>query len=229
MAVSVLNAWQGQTAGDPSGSLTISAGTNRMLFIQYFAEKGNPSPSFTSITVGGQAPTGSSVLTEVHGGANQISWAWYWDEAAIAAMSGTTAVLTQSNAANTEDWDYVVLQDVAGGASFDTYASDSSTDTATVSLENTTDDWKIVTVNRTSPNRDVTSWDNVTQEWQFNTDYTVGIADALGDGTADTVVTGDGIGDDWIVQCLVAVNVGAVTYVPRGLAQRNIRHTGRYH
>ena len=201
MAVSVLNAWSGQTAGSPdSASLTISAGSNRCLVLVYFSEVS--SFTYTSITVGGVAPTGTSI-DENSSSTDNKTWSWYWDEAAIASMSGSTVALTKTGTPSKHDYDYAVFQGAAGGAEFGTTVESGSTDTIapTTASASTSSDWIVVTNNRSSANRDIQSYDSLTQEWQFNTDYTISIADGAGGDDTETM-TGDGIADDWLAQIL---------------------------
>jgi len=201
MSVSVLNDWAGQTAGKPTGSLTISAGSGRVLWVVYFAELSG-THTFTSITVGGQSPTTSKV-EESADHADTFIWSWFWDEAAIAAMSGTTLTLTESGTPSKHDWDYIVFQGALDGAEYATSVDIASADTAdiTTTSASTSDDFLAVAFNRTAASRDVTDYDTLTQGWQFNTDYSIGVADGAG-GDDTTTLTGDGISDDWFVQLL---------------------------
>lgn len=201
MAVAVLDAWSGQTAGDPNSAvLGISSASDRVLVVVYFAEKSAPH-GFTSITVGGVAPTGSRVETSSVSSITHI-WTWYWDEAAIASMSGTTVAFSKTGTQIHHDWDYAVFSDVTGGAEYATSVDETATNSSISATSTTTaDDWLIVFVNRESANRDVTDFDNLTEEWQFNTQYTCAVADGAG-GDDDVALTGDGISGDWFVQLL---------------------------
>jgi len=201
MAVTILDAWSGQTAGSPNAaSLTISSGSDRVLVLSYFAEVGTH--ALTSITVGTVAPTGSLVETSPDV-SNQKIWTWYWDEAAIASMTGSTVALSKTGSASKHDYDYAVYQDVTGGAEFGTSVSSSSATSITVSTTSTStsDDMIAVFANRSSANRDITAWDNLTEEWIFRTDYCIGIADGVG-GDDDVLLTGDVTAGDIFVQLI---------------------------
>lgn len=105
--------WAGNVDADPSGSLTIPAGSNRLLMVvvqQQFNEDffGDVNPS---LTVGGQSPT----YTYDHAMDPKEDvrlTLWVWDEAAIATMSGTTAAYSDSQNVQTRLWSYAVRGDV---------------------------------------------------------------------------------------------------------------------
>lgn len=200
MAVAVLNDWSGQTAGAPSGDPTISAGSDRGLWIVYFAEVGVA--TFTSITVGGVSPTVSLIETSPDV-SNQKIWSWYWDEAAIASMSGTTISFSKTGSATKHDWDYVVFSGATGGAEYGTSVSESSSADTSISTTSasTSSEFIAIAANRSSPNRNITAYDNLTEGWQFNTDYTIAVADGAG-GDDAVALTGDGTAGDWFVQLL---------------------------
>lgn len=201
MAVAVLDPWSGQTAGSPSGSsLTISAGSGRMLWLVYMSEVG--AFTYTSLTCGGVAPTGELIDTNLDV-PNQKVWSWYWDEAAIASFSGSAILLVKTGTPTKHDWDYQTWSGATGGAEFGTTVSELSA--ANTSISTTTpssvNDAIAVAVNRSSPNRNITDFDNLTQAWQFNTDYTLAIAGGPG-GDDDVAITGDGTAGDWMTQLL---------------------------
>lgn len=201
MAVSILNAWGGQTAGSPNGaSLTISAGSDRLLVLSYMSEVG--AFTYTSITVGGVAPTGTRISVNSTT-TNQKIWTWFWDEAAIASMSGTTVTLTKTGSPSKHDYDYAVYQGAAGGAEFGTDVESGSTTSLTpvTTSASVADDFIAVFNNRSSPNRDITGYDNLTEEWIFRTDYCISIADGAG-GDDSVAMTGDATAGDWIAQIL---------------------------
>jgi len=201
MAVAILDDWSGQTAGQPNGSLTISAGSDRLLWVVFFCETGAVH-TYTSMTVGTVAPTGS-LIEESVASPNTFIWSWFWDEAAIASMTGTTVALTKGGTPTTVDWDYVVFSGASGGAEYGTSLDEASTSNTSISTTSVSsvNDFIAVAINRESANRDVTAYDNLTEGWQFNTDYTIAVADGAG-GDDDVALTGDGISGDWLVQLL---------------------------
>ena len=207
MAVSALNNWSGRQDGDPDGaSLTISAGSNRTLIMVYTAETGTH--SFTSITVGGASATGQKIsVSSIE--SNTHIWSWYWDETAIAAMSASATVdLTKTGTPTHHDWDYAVFQ----GVDSVTYATDTDVAASNTSISATSatsvNDWLVVAINRESANRDVTAYDNLTQEWQLNDQYTTALADGAG-GDDDVALTGDGFSGSWLVQLMHLKAAGA--------------------
>jgi len=202
VAVSILEAWHGQTAGDPEAAvLTIPGGSDRGLVLVYFAETA-ATFTFTSITVGGQSPTLTRISVSTATTDNYI-WSWFWDETAIAAMSGTTVVLVKTGTPTKHDWDYAVYQDAPNGAEYATFTENASTDTLTptTTSASTADDFLAVYNNRSSNNRDITDHDNLTQEWQFNTDYTISVADGVG-GDDSVGMTGDGVDGNWMADLI---------------------------
>ena len=102
MAVAVNNAWQTITAGtsgssgEPSGTVTISAGSDRMLvFGQIINQSGQL--TISTLTVGGQAASYTRDYF-VDNGTNDLQLQMHiWNEAAIAAMSGTTISYTDDD------------------------------------------------------------------------------------------------------------------------------------
>jgi hypothetical protein len=201
MSVSVLDDWTGLTVGAPTGSASISAGPRRLLWLVYAAETGG-THTFTSITVGGVSPTGS-LLEESTASPDNFIWSWYWDEAAIAAMSGTTITLTKGGTPVTHVWDYIVFQGAGGAPEYATSVEEvSSNDTAiTAASETDIGDFIAVAINRSASARDVTDYDTLTEGDQYNTDFTVAVADGKG-GDDTTDLTGDGFAGDWLVQLL---------------------------
>jgi hypothetical protein len=210
MAVAVLDDWSGQTAGSPTGSLTISAGSDRLLWVVYFAETGG-THTYTSITVGTVAPTGT-LVEESTASPNTFIWSWYWDEAAIASMTGTTASITKGGTPTVHDWDYIVFSGASDGAEYATsvdVATQANTSISTTSVSSV-NDFIAVAINRESENRDITAYDNLTEGWQFNTDYSIAVADGVG-GDDDVALTGDGFNGDWFVQLLHIKAAAAAT------------------
>jgi len=201
MAVAVLNDWAGANrAGSPNGSLTISAGSDRLLWIVNMVETGTTN-SFTSITVGTVAPTGS-LVEESTNVPNSFLWSWYWDEAAIASMTGTTVAFSKSGTPGTVDWDYIVFSGASGGAEYATSTDETAVNSSiTLTGTSTADDMIAVAINRNASARDVQGYDTLTEGWQYNVDYTIAVAD--GAGGDDTIsLTGDGFSGAWLVQAL---------------------------
>lgn len=200
MAVAILDGWSGQTAGAPTGTLTVSSGSDRLLVVTYMAEVGTA--SFTSFTIGGEAPTGSLVETSPDI-TNQKIWTWYWDEAAITAMSDFTVSFSKTGDASKHDWDYAVFSGATGGAEFGTSVSETSANSTSINTTSASsaDDYIVVIINRSSPNRDVTAYDNLSEEWIFRTDYCIAVADGVG-GDDTVALTGDATAGDWFVQLL---------------------------
>lgn len=208
MAVSILNDWTGFTNGDPDGaSLTIGSSADRVLEVVYLAERA-AGLTYTSITVGGQSPTGEKIAesSTTSVSAEQFLWAWYWDETAIAAMSASATVVfnkTGSPVSSAEAWDYIVFAGVTGGAEFGDVVEDTAPNTVvSTPSESGVNDWITVAINRSSPNRDVTAYDNLTEGWQYNGNFTAAVADGQG-GDDAVALTGDGLSGDWQVVLLL--------------------------
>lgn len=79
--------------------------------------------------------------------------------------------------------------------------TNASTDSLALSSTSTSSDFDLVQIGRASGNRDITSWDTLTEGFQYNTGFTGGAAGGVGDATI--TITGDGIADDMTYNHLV--------------------------
>ena len=206
MAVAILNDWAGLKVGSaPNGPITIDSGSDRLTFCTYIVETGG-THTYTSITLGGEAPTGT-LVEESSASPDQFIWSWFWNETAVAAAIATSAspsfVLTKSGTPSSEVWDYITFSGASDGATFATSGESASANTLEVTTTSATsvNDWLIVAINRSSANRDMTDYDTLTEGWQHNTGYTAAVADGSG-GDDATQVTGDGIAGDIFMQLL---------------------------
>ena len=211
MAVTILTDWAGLKSGSPTGSATFGSSSDRVLFMVYMAERA-ASLTYTSITIGGEAPDGEviaeSSTTSVS--AEQYIWAWYWEEATLAAMTSTGISLSKSATPANHVWDYITFAGAGGGAEFNANTVEASATNTSITSDNATsvNDFLVVMANRSADARNITAWDNLTEGWQHNTNFTAGVAD--GSGGDDTVsITGDGFSGDWMVALLRLISAGA--------------------
>ena len=214
MAVAVLDDWIGQTAGSPGGSLTISAGTagGRVLWIVYFQEGGTK--VYTSMTVGTVAATGELIEESPDTSGTHI-WSWFWDEAAIASMTGTTVSFSFTGTATKHDFDYIVFEGALDGAEYATSTSSSGANNSSITNDataSTADDFFAIAINRSASARTVDAYENLTEGWQYNVDYTLAVADGAGGDDTETL-TGDGFSGDWFTQ-MIHMKAGAASNPP---------------
>ena len=93
MAVSLVGSWSSAVDGaDPSGTVTVGSGTNRVLI--YVVGAVITGYSISSMTVGGVSADWKLSYIETSGSAfglnDQRLWAYVWGEDTLAAMSSTT-------------------------------------------------------------------------------------------------------------------------------------------
>lgn len=211
MAAIILDAWSTPIfSADPTGSLTISAGSNRCLIVAQQAERN--SYSVSTFTVGGQSYTYQYEVIETSTAPDLIGRFFIWNEAAIAAMSGSAISYTDTVAVPGKfAWSYAVLQNVLqtslGADQFDT-AFNASTDALDVTTTSTANDYVVVSSTRLAASRDITNWDTLTEVYDStdsNSFYRASLgAGAGGDNT--TTVTGDGTADEMLLISFVALD-----------------------
>ncbi len=111
MPVTILDAFTSEIDAEPNGSPTISAGAKRAAILCVHAEHGL-SLSVSVMTIGGQTFTSSEELEIDDGVDDMFLYRYEWNEAAIAAMSGTTIAYTDDQTLTKRGWSFGTYQDV---------------------------------------------------------------------------------------------------------------------
>ena len=233
MAASVLNAWSTPIfSADPTGSLTISAGSNRCLIVATQCERN--SYSVSTFTVGGQAYTYQYEVIETSTAPDLIGRFFIWNEAAIAAMSGTAVAYSDTvSVPGKHAWSYAVLQNVLqtslGADQFDT-AFHASTNALDITTTSSSDDYVVVGCTRLAASRDLTDWDTLSEIYD-GTDSNSFFRAALGAGAGGdntTTVTGDGTADEMLLISFVALDsAGAEPVVIASISDFDIVYKGQ--
>tara|TARA_R100000808_G_scaffold24912_1_gene59281 strand:+ start:7371 stop:8051 length:681 start_codon:yes stop_codon:yes gene_type:complete len=110
MAVSRVGSWAAMSTGsEPSGTVTIGSGSNRMLVFLMFRERGTDWEA-TTFTIGGQSFSyyGNSYLDSTP---DLFVRAWIWNESAIAGMSGNTISYADNTTGAKISWSSATFQD----------------------------------------------------------------------------------------------------------------------
>lgn len=183
--VSRAGSWAPLTTGsDPAGTYLPESGTNRMvvcgLVIEFSAQT-----AVSVFTIGGETfdYSGNEYL---NGAPDQEAFFWVWDEATIAAMSGSTISYTDDNAGTKQSWSCATYQDVDQGAA-PVFAGNSAATVQSVNVTTTStaNDMIVGIMGDASNNRAPLDYETLTQQLSYNVaDVAHGIADgAGGDGT----------------------------------------------
>lgn len=203
MTVSILDAWATVANSAPIGPVAPSAGSERLLAMLMQCEN-SLYESIDTLTIGGQTYDGLSQLLHVTEN-TAIVLAW-WKEATIQNFSGTAvdfADLSNLGLDRIDNWTWATYQGVDQTTPVTLQDSDTttnSTDTIDLTDGSTADDQVIVCVGRNSGNRDVTTWDGLTElyDWQPTSAVYRAAAAAGAGGNGTLTLVGDGIADDWL-------------------------------
>lgn len=219
MAVSVLNNWTANVDGIPNGVMTIGAGTQRLAVLAYTAEfTSELSPS--GISIGAQNPTGQHLQFWDNGTSDQHVYFWWWNQATIDLFNdndidGNFGV----NVPTKHNWSFAVYEGVNQSSPVTAAGGNTSTDSLAVSSTSSADDYDVVAVSRSSANRDITSWDTLTEQWNDADDgYWTGLAHGTG-GDATITIVGDGVPGD-ITHAHLIINAASAT----GIAPQAMYH-----
>ena len=138
MAATVLDAFVSEIDADPNGAPTISAGSNRAALLCVHAEHGVSSLVVSTMTIGGQTYTSAEELELNDGVLDMYLYRYEWNEAAIAAMSGTAIVYVDDETLTSRGWSFGTYQDVDQG-SFPkgTYTAGAQTNVTTLDVTTT--------------------------------------------------------------------------------------------
>lgn len=202
MAVSRVGSWEAMDDGetfsmggsdvDPdnwSGTLSVGAGSNRMLVFMLMCENSSQLIVDT-FTIGGQSPSYSGYMYQNASPDNNVM-VWIWNESAIGSMSGVS-IAYHDNATNKKNaWSFATYKDVlqetpaittnyvTGGQTFDlTTTSDA-------------DDMVVAAMIDRSNNRHPFDADSLTEQIEeHSAQMAISIADGSG-GDDTTTVTND--------------------------------------
>ena len=200
VAVTKSQDWPAMDAGTPGGvTPTIGGGSDRVFAWVTSDETIDITPyTVDTFTVGTVSFTGFFTLFFDNGSQDHNTFLHYWDEAAVAAMSGVAVSYDDSGAPDhCSKNNHVTFQDVDQTTPIvHNTATNTSTDAQDVDTPGTANDFKCVVWFRDSISRDTTDSDNLTEVFDDQTGaYNWGLADG---STADdpTTITGDGINSD---------------------------------
>ena len=138
MAVTVLDSWTNTVDSDPSGSVTISSGSNRAAILALHAET-DGEPVVSTMTIGGQAATQEYEIFQSDGVDDMTMFVYLWDESAIAAMSGSAISYADNATLTKRAWSFGTYAGVdqttfpAAQASFLETSNSASSDVTTTS------------------------------------------------------------------------------------------------
>lgn len=218
MAASI-GTWTGFTNGsDPSGSATINAGTNRKFVLMVMGETDLSVVPPLSVTVGGQSPSESKSITlEIGVGfADLAIYAFIFDEATIAAMSGSTISYSDGDVWSKISWGYVTVQDTDQGTTDAPTNSSASATSVTCTWSSATDSNGIVVgaIVANSANREPLDT-TLTQRMEYSlANYAAEVGDGSGGGTvaASITMSNDGLASALVGMALFfAETTGAVS------------------
>jgi len=145
-------------------TVTIDSGSNR-LFIMYAVEEVDSGVTMDVATIGTVAETETFGYTETGATNDSQHYVWIWNEAAIASMSGTTVVATDSTGTDgTFIWGTVTNADQTALSAFDdTSFTDNTTQYIEVTTTSSMGDLIIVTAMRhANTSGDFDSFDTLT-------------------------------------------------------------------
>ena len=172
MAVTKVQDWSTATEGDPSGSPTIGSGSNRLLLLSLNYEwTGTLTVDPPTLTIGGQS------YTDVHrlyldysgGGDDLYVFLYYWNEAAIAAMSGSAISFSDGEAAAKQAWSVATFAGVnqTTPVTFTDATGEAVTQSAPLSLANLGSTGDYVVISTSARGTQNILWDgNITEQWQ---------------------------------------------------------------
>ena len=193
MSATRVAAWTKTEDGNPVGTVTIAAGSNRKFVVIVQAET-TGQPTSNTFTIGGQTYTESFEDYFDNGAQDCWLYAYIWNEAAIAAMSGSTISYNITGTQNARLWAYAMIQDTNQGVTFKSATQSSGSDTFNVTTTSSAGDFIVVLSMAPNVSRDITNMDTLAEIY----DVTPGpgtFAAHLGDGDggdSTTTFTGDG-------------------------------------
>jgi hypothetical protein len=191
MAATISQDWQTVINSEPTGSLTIGTGSNRMFVLITTAET-DGDYTISVMTVGGESATYTFDVFWESGGTNDLKvTAHVWNEAAIAAMSGSTASYTDDTTDAKKHFNYITMQDTAQQSPPDDSPSVSSSTTHDVDTTSTSDDWILWISAGQSAARPITDADTTDIFWNDGTDsYMSSGGDGVGGDNTTTLTIG---------------------------------------
>lgn len=205
MAVSKTQDWAAIVSTKPTGTLTVGPGTNKTVILVSFAER--TQGDFTaSCGAGGVSATGvRKTAFEFEGtSATLVINTWYWNQAALDSWSGNTISHTEDPVVQHQGFTYATFASTDQAGPVFTSAAVSTANTLAVGTVGSSADYKIVNVARDGHNRDLTNWDNLSEQIDLaiNSVFRIGLGDGQTDDTS-TLITGDGISDSILLQGVV--------------------------
>lgn len=215
MAVSKLNNWTSALNTTPNGVMTIGAGTERLAILAIVYEATAGQTSFNA-SIGTISPTGNDEYYEATD--NQGINVYYWNNAAIEDFVDNDIDGAWSpSAPGIQTWSFIVFEGVnqTSPISFvnSTSAEANSVDISTTSTAN---DWDVLLVSRSSGNRNIDGYTNLTSGWQYNTGYTAAGSDSDGGSTPLTVDI-DTITDDFTYTHMIISESSGSTILPAAM------------
>ena len=222
MALSRVGSWLAFTDGtnvydgsdvDPAGSVTIGAGSNRMIVFLVWCELGSQL-TVSAFTIGGQAASYTGYMYQ-NASPDLNILAFVWNESAIGSMSGSTISYTDDQSSNKMGWSYATFQDVKQASPTITSTNTGTTATEVdVTTTSTSSDIIIAAAIDKSNNRAPFDYDTLTERVAWNaSQFSIGAADgAGGDGT--TKIKNDEVANSNLAAlCMVLLPATAVPVI----------------
>ena len=194
MTVSRVGSWSALASGDPTGTITIGAGSNRILMMVVSVETASVF-SIATLEIGGQGFT-DSFSASLIGTTTVVGHILIWDEDAIAAMSGSSVGnYTHAGVETGKNWQYATFQDVEDQDDPVEFSSASglTVDSVDLDTESYTDGYIVALGIRNNPSREFDGWDSLTEieDEDDGEGFRHGLADGVG-GENETTILGDG-------------------------------------
>ena len=192
MAVTKGQNWIALVNGsDPEGNAAAAAGSDRMHMLTRVSEF-NGLITISTMTIGGQTFTYNNQEWLDNGSQDLQIDAWIWDEAAIAARSGSAISFTDDKTASKQSWSHVQFDGVDQAVE-PTYASESNVSASSFNLTTTSNSSDMIAALYIvyASSRAPMGWDTLSEIDAYSiSDYATGIADGAG-GDATTTLTTD--------------------------------------
>jgi len=191
MAVARINSWSALTTGsDPTGTVTVGAGANRML-VMYLLVEYSSDFTVSTFTVGGQAASYTDSVHIDDGTADQIIKVFIWNQAALVAMTGTSISYTDDGTMTKGSWAYATFKTVTQAAPTIVKDAQTGVDTLTLTTTSTSSDFLVGAITDKSANRAPLTYDTMTEQLAYSAaNVSHGIADGLG-GDASSAMKND--------------------------------------
>ncbi len=223
MSVNILDNSIGVQTGAPSGSPTISNGSQRVAVLPLQFTISGAETFLNFMRMGGVDYTLGKIsrgtLSE-----NEYNWVFTWDEAAIASMVGTAISISQTRTPSNQHWDFTTYQNVSGGHDFAPTVNDPEQNTSDMDYASDAEDMKHFVVARKAANRDITDFDDFPSSggqpdngWQTNESGKTTFAQGYGVGGQQiTTYVGDGISGNgfWLSDMLMLRGEAGVNLPP---------------